>query len=209
MAKRLKYMHIGIDFDNTIVDYSDILHLYAVRLGLISSRTEKNKQVIRDKIKKGKDGNERWTELQGLIYGDYINQAKPAKGILSFLDYCKMHAIKVSIISHKPKFPAYGKKIDMQQSAKGWLRLNNFYSHFDLSKKDIFFGKTRDEKIDQIKKRHCTHFIDDLKDVFYESNFPEKVVKILYTSRNVAALKSNIIICKDWFCIKKYFSNYF
>ena len=65
-------MHIGIDFDNTIITYDNLFHKYALKLQLINESVAKNKQVIRDTIRKLPNGNDRWTELQGLVYGKYI-----------------------------------------------------------------------------------------------------------------------------------------
>ena len=51
-------MHIGIDFDNTIVTYDNVFYEHAVKLGLIDKSVSKNKKQIRDEIRKLPNGKQ-------------------------------------------------------------------------------------------------------------------------------------------------------
>jgi hypothetical protein len=197
-------MHIGIDFDNTIVTYDRVFHKYALKLGLISQEVMKNKQEIRDAIRRLPRGNDRWTELQGLVYGCYMNEAEPAKGIKEFLKTCKEELIKISIISHKTIYPALGPRVDLREAARRWLQDQGFLSEFGLSDEDILFVETLDEKLAEIAKRNCTHFIDDLVEVLLHPDFPMDVERILYSSKN-SSDRGEVRQFKTWDEIQEYF----
>ena len=47
-------MCIGVDLDNTLAIYGDLLHQLAVSRGLVTSIVKKDKTVIRDKTEEGK-----------------------------------------------------------------------------------------------------------------------------------------------------------
>ncbi len=60
---------IGIDFDNTIVTYDDLMYSLAMEMGLINPAVRKSKKLIRDNIRELPDGEIEWQKLQGLVYG--------------------------------------------------------------------------------------------------------------------------------------------
>jgi len=191
-------MHIGIDFDNTIITYDNVFYKYALKSGLIPKEVKKNKQTIRDTIRMLPEGNDRWTELQGLVYGCYMDEAMPTKGVEHFLLACRKHSAKVSIISHKTIYPAMGPQIDLQAVSKRWLESRNFLSKFNLTKDDIIFKETLQGKLDQIAKRGCTCFIDDLTEVLMHPDFPGRVKKILYSQQISQVLPEDITHFEDW-----------
>ncbi len=101
-------VRIGVDFDNTIVTYDSVFHRYGAELGLIPASAPRSKREVRDRIRRLPDGNARWTELQGLVYGLHMDEAEPAAGVLGFLHECRAKEIGLSIISHKTRYPAAG-----------------------------------------------------------------------------------------------------
>ncbi len=170
-------MIIGIDFDNTIIDYSNVI-----------------KKVIKDKkinIKKKnprKDdlknylilnyGEREWTKLQGEIYGKYIKFAKLSNGFLSFLKKLNKQNFQIYIISHKTQFPILGKKINLQNAAKVWCKANLKTKKI---KYKIFFANNIDQKIKIIEKEKCNFFIDDLPNILKKIN--NKVIKIWFSNK--------------------------
>lgn len=199
-------MHsIGVDFDNTIVTYDKVFHKYARKAGLISSDVEKNKQAVRDAIRLLPEGNDRWTELQGLVYGKYMDEAQPMKGVEAFLRACKKNSFKVSIISHKTLYPAMGPRTNLQVAAKRWIENRDFLSKLGVKKSDIIFEKTLSGKLNRIASKRCTYFIDDLAEVLEHPDFPKGVKKILYAGYADDGLSKDIMHFKDWDEIKKYF----
>ena len=133
---------VGIDFDNTIVTYDDVFYKYAYKLGLISREVNKNKKEIRDAIRTLPEGNDRWTKLQGMVYGTYMEEAKPVQGVEKFLEACKMNSFKIFIISHKTIYPFMGLRVNLQEAARKWLKDRNFLSKFDLANSDVIFKET-------------------------------------------------------------------
>ncbi|KKK79684.1 hypothetical protein LCGC14_2831040, partial [marine sediment metagenome] len=106
-------MHIGLDFDNTIVTYDSLFHKYALAEGLIAPDVAINKQAVRDTIRELPEGNDKWTLLQGVVYGRKMDEAEPAHGVEVFLEACRSSSeVKLSIISHKTLYPAMGERVN-------------------------------------------------------------------------------------------------
>lgn len=197
--------NIGIDFDNTIVTYDDVFYKYAFELRLISHKVEKNKKAIRDAIRRLPEGNDKWTELQGMVYGTYMEEAELMQGVGSFLEACKKNNFKVFIISHKSIYPAIGSHVDLQKAAKKWLKNRDFLSKFGLTDSNVIFKETLQGKLDQIAQKKCAYFIDDLTEILEHPDFPKDVKKILYGQQENKGFPTDIIHFKYWNEIKKYF----
>ena len=174
-------MIIGVDFDNTIVCYDKLFHKIAVEKGVIPKDIPKIKDVIRNYLRKhGKE--DAWTELQGFVYGPGTLNAKPFVGVLDFFMHCNKNKDKTYIISHKTIHPFLGSKYNLHEFAHKWLEKQGFYDSgkTGLSKENVFFELTKEEKLDRITKQGCTWYIDDLPEFLTEKNFPEKVNRILF-----------------------------
>ncbi len=197
--------HIGLDFDNTIITYDEVFHKYALKSELILNEVKKNKQVIRDAIRALPEGNDKWTELQGFVYGKHVCEARLTRGVESFFEACKRNSVKVSIISHKTLYPASGPRVNLHTAAKRWLKDMDFLSKFGLMEGDIVFEETLEGKLGQITRKKCAYFIDDLKEVLLHPDFPKGVGKILYSEEADDALPADITIFKDWDEITKHF----
>ncbi len=179
-------MHIGIDFDNTIVHCDDLFYKCALEEKLIKPDIEASKDKIKSYISEFPRGNEKWTTLQAIVYGRRMSEAVFKDGAKRFIERCVQDKIKVSIISHKTEFDASGSGINLRESALKWMIKNNFFlkDGLNFNKEDVFFESTREEKISRIIERKCTHFIDDLIEVFNEDIFPSNVVKMHYNSQD-------------------------
>lgn len=176
-------MIIGIDFDNTIASYNDILHQLALQAGWIDPGVAKDKKEIRNHVRTLSDGEIKWQTLQAEIYGPKINHAKLTDGILKFLGACKARKTDVLIISHKTKFAASDTtKTNLQDAAMRWLESKGIFNQgrTGVKRENVFFEVTREEKIARIKKANCTHFIDDMEEIFADPSFPKNVQPILY-----------------------------
>jgi hypothetical protein len=55
---------VGIDLDNTLVSYDQVLHRAAVDRGLIGAGTGVGKRAVRDEIRLGPGGEVEWQKLQ-------------------------------------------------------------------------------------------------------------------------------------------------
>ncbi|GKT30485.1 hypothetical protein ADUPG1_005515, partial [Aduncisulcus paluster] len=86
---------------------------------------------------------------------------------------------------HKTRYPNYGEsKVDLRAAAMEFLRQHSFFSEsgLGLTADDIFFLPTRAEKIATINRLQCFLFIDDLKELYLEPDFPQQTAKILFSS---------------------------
>lgn len=182
---------IGIDFDNTIINYDELLYALAIKESLISPKTSKNKKEIRDTIRKLPDGDLQWQKIQAEAYGNSIMKALPAPGIKEFFGLCREQKITVYIISHKTEYSnLYLGGTNLQQAALQWMQQHHFFDYpkLGLSQEQVFFEPTRKKKIERIKNMRCTHFIDDLEETFREPSFPLEIEKILYQPKKTLNL---------------------
>ncbi len=170
-------MQIGIDFDNTIIDYNDLLISMVKERHWLSDINLKSKKQIKDSLHRQPDGITKWKTLQTLLYGELIEKAKIMKGILPFLEKCLRNKISVFIISHKTHYAEMNPEIDLRQAALSWLKSNRFFNPdlTNLHRGSIYFENTQKDKVKRIKKLKCTHFIDDLEEVLSHPEFPADV----------------------------------
>jgi len=173
-------MILGIDFDNTIVCYDRAFYRCALAKSLIPPTVIPAKNEIRNYLRKN-DQEEKWIELQGLIYGVYMHEAEPFPGVIDFFKKCSHLGITVFIISHKTRYPYRGTKYDLHKVTYEWINNQNFFSERNASLSDyVFLELTKEEKIQRIIRQKCTHFIDDLPEFLSEFAFPSEVHRILF-----------------------------
>lgn len=199
---------IGIDFDNTLVNYDEIMYILALEQSLVDSNTSKSKKDIRDKIRQLPDGEIEWQKLQAIVYGPRMGDARLINGVQEFFEYCKHYKFRVNIISHKTEFANYDKTgTNLREAALTWMRDNSFFkpNGLGLSRGDVYFESTRYEKIERINNVKCTHFIDDLVEIFLEDSFPKSVEKILFAPHKKHLSLQGIKVVATWKEIKEYF----
>lgn len=190
---------IGIDFDNTIVCYHDVFHKVAVERGLIPVTFSKNKEAIRDYLRKI-DNEDAWTQMQGQVYGKEMDGAKAFPGVYLFFEKMRSENIKTVIISHKTKYPYLGPKYDLHQAATDWIQ------NSDLTVEDAFFLQTKEEKIAKIAACGCTHFIDDLPEILLHNAFPVNTRQMLFSPENDAkSMHKNMLVFYHWNQLIDYF----
>lgn len=189
-------MFIGVDFDNTIVNHDAVFHKYGVERGLIKPRTNKSKLRIGRAIKKLPDGNTKWTELQGWVYGAYMSESVPMNGALEFFQECKKLDIPIAILSHRTQYPVIGPRINLRQASLQWLEDNKFFV-YGLERNMVYFADTLDEKVKKIDDLGFTHFIDDLTLVLNHKKFPSHIKKY-YLNKHGHANDPKIIPVKTW-----------
>ena len=173
-------MHIGIDFDNTIVNYDGVFYRVALEKDLIPATVDKNKVAVRNYLRDV--GNEdAWTQLQGYVYGMRMSDAAFYPGFLEFLVWTKTNQIPVSIISHKTKHPFLGPPYDLHLAARNWIK--EFLHAEDkalVSLDNVYFETTKEAKWARIKATGSTHFIDDLPEILLSELFPTATRPILF-----------------------------
>ncbi|MFC1824519.1 hypothetical protein ACFL9T_17575 [Thermodesulfobacteriota bacterium] len=199
---------IGVDFDNTIVRYDDIMYKIAVERSLVQPNLPKNKKQIRDIIRRLPNGEMKWQELQATIYGLRMDDAEIINGVEEFFIQCRLKKIRVYIISHKTEYASFNSaRINLQNASLNWMMKKNFFSNdgLGLSEKNVFFEPGRSAKIERIKRLGCAYFIDDLEEIFLDKSFPNHVKKILYDPLSQDLHSKDIKAFKTWEEINHYF----
>ncbi len=197
---------IGVDFDNTIINYDALMRVVAIGRGLVASAAPADKRAIRDLIRARPDGDIEWQRVQGEVYGPRIGEAVPMDGVGAFLRRCAGAGVTVHIVSHKTERAGYDPtNTNLRQAALQWLEDRSAFSPggFALRPEAIRFAATRQEKIGHIRSLRCRVFIDDLREVFAEADFPDDVVRILYDPSGGTATAVDRV-CRHWSQIEAY-----
>ena len=64
--------------------------------------------------------------------------------------------------------------MNLRDAARGWLQTSGMLGTHGVPEEHLYFESTRAEKIARIIQLRCTHFIDDLEEVFNDPAFPDK-----------------------------------
>jgi len=143
-------LRIGIDFDNTIVNYDGLFSKVAKKLKLNLDSYPSKKELIKKEIFKKKNGLKIWQRLQGKVYGEFISNAKIFDGLKKFIIHCNLKNYEIFIISHKTRFGHYDeKKISLRKAALDFIDSNKIIRSdiTGIKKKNIFFFKIKKKKI--------------------------------------------------------------
>jgi hypothetical protein len=192
---------IGVDFDNTLVIYDELLAAIAVEWGMIGDGTARGKRQIRDVIRRLPDGELHWQRLQAAAYGPRIREAHLADGVPEFFRRCHRAGAKVYAISHKTELAACDETgTNLRQAALDWMATNGFFGArgLGLAREAVYFGATRQEKINYIRTLGCTHFIDDLEETFLEASFPAGVERILFAPHPPPSPTPGVVVAESW-----------
>ena len=180
-------MHVGLDFDNTIVSYDRVFHRVAVEQGLVPPHIPATKNDVRDFLRD--EGREHtWIELQGYVYGARYREAVPFPGVTEFFRRCRVQAVPVSIVSHRTRYPFAGRRYDLHQAAHEWLREFLGAESVKGTSVSVFLELTKSSKLERIASEECTVFVDDLPEFLAEPGFPPDVERILFDPYDVHEL---------------------
>ena len=187
---------LGIDFDNTLVRYEELFHKIATEQGLIEEDFPKNKKEIRNELN-NRGLSDKFTEIQGEVYGLRINEARPAEGVINALKKIMDYQIPIFIVSHKTRYPYKGTPYNLHESAWSWLKSSGFLSKKNLGIEinNIYFEETKESKIRRIHQLKCTHYIDDLPEIL--TALDDSITKIHYNPED-GVCKEDHINMKNW-----------
>lgn len=208
--KTYQSITIGVDFDNTLVSYDDLIFRVAIERGLIGLQTAPIKKCVRDSVWRLPSGEIEWQKMQAVVYGPRINEAVPAPGSIRFLKECARHGLKVKIVSHKTDFANYDETgTNLRCAALSWLIQHEYFeaSALNLTHDDVYFESTRKEKLSRIGNLGCNIFIDDLEETFLEESFPVGVEKLLYSLVVPESLPDGVRLAGDWVRITDHLFN--
>ncbi len=193
-------IHIGIDFDNTIAGYDHVFCELAVEWKLVPEDFKGTKNQVREHILAHEYGITEWQRLQGQVYGRQMTRAKLIDGVPSFLRSCRERDIPLSIISHKTKRAHFDPDVNLREAALRWMTEQGFFERggFDFDRKDVHFASTRTEKLGRISSEQCSHFVDDLIEVFEHPSFPSHVKGYLLSDGQYGEVRKSLEICSTW-----------
>src|SRR2546421_12097464 len=109
-------LHLGVDFDNTIVCYDEVFHRLAIAEGLIPSSVPCDKTSVRDFLRAA-GREDRWTAMQAVVYGKRMPGARPFPGVLGFFAAGAPRALRFSLISHRARAPIAGAPCELYAAA--------------------------------------------------------------------------------------------
>lgn len=176
---------IGLDLDNTAIDYSPAYRIIAKKMGLPAGLIDRNS--IRPMLRNSTDDGKEWQRFQSLLYTDGLAFAQPAAGLLDFLKLCAILNIHVCIVSHKTSHtPGEFGARDLRAPAVDWLREYGIAPGF-VRVEDVHFCSTREEKVQRISAIDCQIFVDDLIEVLDHPDFPTGISRFHY-SLNASAV---------------------
>lgn len=193
--------NLGIDLDNTIIDYSySLSNLARFEYGISLERSSNLKKQLKDLLISRYTENE-WTRAQGLLYSNYINSASPYDGFLMSIKELKPIFNNIYIVSHKTKFPYTGGKVDLRDKAKNWIMTELVSDNGTPIFKDteVFFELTIDDKIHRINELQCDVFIDDLPEILFQ--LPASLERILFGAKMDESQLKNF---ENWHELKRY-----
>lgn len=181
-------MIVGIDFDNTLANYDSVFVLLAREHGLLPPEFVGGKKAVRQALLSRVGGESAWMRLQGLAYGIRISMAQVAPRSREFIALCRARGVTVYIVSHKTARGHFDSgRTDLRAAARGWLETKGFFGQdgAGLDRDAVFFEETRAAKVDRIARLGCTHFVDDLPEVFAEPGFPATAEPLLLDNAGV------------------------
>ena len=181
-------MRLGIDFDNTIASYDELFGRLARECGLLDGDVPAGKTAVRDAVRRGPAGEAGWQRLQALAYGHRVGEAVPFDGVAGVLAACRRAGLDLCIVSHKTRRAASEPDgPDLRQAALDWMAACGLFGPATgLSAARVTFCDTRAEKLAVIRRLGCTHFIDDLPELFREPAFPAGVCRLLFDPAELA-----------------------
>jgi len=194
--------HIGLDLDNTLIDYDAVFPEVGQELGLLPrSPALQSKEQVKSFLQAQPDGEMLWMRLQGQVYGRYLGRARLYEGVAAFIAQVREHGCRLSIVSHKTRRGHFDPhNVDLWDAARNWLEANRFFaaSGFGLRPEDVHFSETREGKLALIRSLGCALFIDDLPDVLDHPQFPENVGKLWFAAGQPAEAGHGLPAYRSW-----------
>lgn len=154
-------MKVGLDFDNTLIRYDQLFYQLACEQAELPESASPTKNGVRDYLRQH-DRESEWTALQGLVYGQYINQAQAAEGMLECLAAWQKAGIELVLVSHKTRYPYAGPAFDLHKAARSWIETQLWPV---LTAFPLYFEISRTAKLARIQHLQVDIYIDDLPDI--------------------------------------------
>ncbi len=159
----------GFDLDNTLIDYSVAVEEYCKIKNLIYCN---NIVVLRERLRKNSDSDLEWQLAQGWLYTEGLRFARPGLGLSDLCEYLTHEGFRLFIVSHKTSHtPDFCGSTPLHDLASNWISNSKIAGYFK-DPEQIYYERTRELKIMRIRELALNYFVDDLEEVFNESEFP-------------------------------------
>jgi Phosphotransferase enzyme family len=194
-------MKIGIDFDNTLACYDATFIRLAREMGLPVDSAVTSKRGVKPLVQASRDGELAWQRMQGQVYGRLMQGAALFPGVMEFLQLARQRGHEVVIVSHKTEFGHFDdRQVSLRQAALQWLQAQGFFepARGGLRPQQVYFESTRADKARRIADLGCTHFIDDLAEVFEEPLFPLAARKVLFQPDGADCSQFGLTVMASW-----------
>lgn len=169
---------IGLDLDNTLVDYDAVFGPVGVELGILPADQDvPSKAAVRDYLRRRAGGEADWMRLQGQVYGRHMARARLFDGVADFILRLRASGADFAIISHKTRYGHFDPdRVDLWDAARHWLETNGFFdpNRLGFHRDRVVFEETREGKLARIAAFGCDLFIDDLPEVLRHPGFPPR-----------------------------------
>ncbi len=198
-TKRSDRVRIGIDLDNTIVCYDRVFHQLGVQRGWIPMDTPATKLAVRSYLREH-DREDAWTELQGEAYGPGMETATAFAGCIDLLQTWLAAGIDLVIVSHRTRVPHLGPPHDLHSAARRWLERSGLVAATGTAVRPecVHLETTRAAKCVRIAELGCSHFIDDLPELFAERGFPRDALGILFDPDGAHPQSTAALRARSW-----------
>jgi hypothetical protein len=197
-------LRIGLDFDNTLIDYDAAFVAEAERQEAVAPDTATGKRTVKDLVLRNGGGERAWMRIQGQVYGKGIGNGRLIDGVDRVLETAKARGDSVFIVSHKTQFGHFDEsRTDLREAALSWMQDHAFFSRFGLQKDAVFFEDPLEAKISRIAKLHLDAYIDDLAKVLGHTDWPTQTSRIHFTPEP-GETPDGAYPCRDWTEIHAY-----
>ena len=193
--------HIGVDLDNTIIDYDDAFVKVGIEIGLLRPDTGlRSKDEVKSFLVTPERGERDWMRLQGQMYGRHIGKARLYEGVAEFFRTMRGHGARLSIVSHKTKQGHFDADANLWDAARDWLGQQGFFAAggFGLDPKDVHFLETREAKVATIAAIGCQAFVDDLPEVLLHPSFPVRAGRFWLAGSKPGGHGDGLVPFRNW-----------
>jgi hypothetical protein len=199
IPRHLDVRRLGLDLDNTLIDYTASCKFLAPTFGIDGS------SATRDEIRRQlrhPDNDEEWQRFQSLLYTDGLDSALPASGSVKFLRGCKSRGIEVFIVSHKTQSgpERFGAR-NLRAPALHWLTRHNLVPSL-IPEDRVFFADSMEAKVESIASLRLDIFVDDLLDVLSHPKWPSSTLGLRYSATSVGYYSPNT--CVDFSALNEW-----
>ena len=168
---------IALDLDNTIICYDEAFRAAAEEVGCLPASCERVDKSSVKAAALAAGGNELWTRVQGIAYGEGISSATLYPGCIEFIQRACQAGIPLAVISHKTEYPAIGPHVNLRLAALRWMEKHGVPPGDQLP---VNFCDSREDKVARIAASNCRALVDDLPEVFRSPGFPDQTFFVLF-----------------------------